>query len=99
MNYMDHINPEQTENFAKDPKTTFLFPTNDKCAVVNSDFVNSHNKGSPLYQWPARNTGSAGRAKLHDVKMLRRSTASYHTRDLMKCCTQTTSGCARARVS
>ena len=65
--------PQLTEQFAQDAGTMFLFSTNDQCALVNADFVNSTNSESQLFQWPAMNTGTARRAKLHDVKMLRRS--------------------------
>lgn len=69
--FMDHIDPQATERFANDTKTTFLFPTNTQAATVNSDFVNSNEKKTILYQWPAINLGRARRAKLNDVNMLR----------------------------
>ena len=69
--FMDHVDPEKTEKFARDPKTTFLFPTNTQAATTNSDFVNSTNKDAPLFQWPATNIGRAKRAKLDEVNMLR----------------------------
>ena len=70
--FMDRADPEAAERFAKDPKTTFLFPTNDQAATVNSDHVNSTTNDTTLFQWPAYNTtGRAARAKLDKVNMLR----------------------------
>jgi hypothetical protein len=69
--FMDHIDPDKTVEFANDPKTTFLFPTNPQAATVNSSFVNSTKNETTLYQWPATNTGRARRAPLNDVNMLR----------------------------
>ena len=69
--FMDHLDPEKAEEFANDPKTTFLFPTNPQAATVNSSFVNSTKDDTVLYQWPATNTGRARRAPLNDVNMLR----------------------------
>ena len=70
--YMDHVDPERTNGFSNDLKTTFLFPTNKKAATVNSDHINSTNTNKPLFQWPALNTTERARkAKLNDVNMLR----------------------------
>ena len=69
--FMDHIKPEKTQAFADDPATTFLVPTNPQAATMNSDFVNSTTQESPLFQWPATNTGRARGAKLNEVNMLR----------------------------
>ena len=69
--FMDQIDPEKTKTFRSDPTTTFLFPTNDQAATVNSDYVCSSSHDTMLYQWPATNTGRAGSAKLDKVNMLR----------------------------
>ena len=71
--FMDHVDPDKTEEFKRDPETTYLFPTNNQAATVNSDFVNSAGgHESMLFQWPAYNTtGRARRAKLDKVNMLR----------------------------
>ena len=70
--YMDHVDPERTNGFSNDLKTTFLFPTNKQAATVNSDHINSTNTNKPLFQWPALNTTERARmAKLNDVNMLR----------------------------
>ena len=69
--FMDHVDPAKTEAFARDPKTTFLFPTNDQAATTNSDHVSTTSRDTTLYQWPATNTGRAGSAKLDKVNMLR----------------------------